>query len=264
MGVERFLHKLDIVLVWQPLPCPYCDRIFKQDGRLKEHLKNKHADDELPEVEASPSEAVLPEPGVQDIKNESLQSLNPQRDALGYPIKTPKTLLHEWCQKNKQPLPKFKPVSKLMVYHLKHVRLAPVLSNACAFWLSFFVCTFVTEIGDCRWRQREVGTVVSFCPISRKVRQMWFCGITRLQPGHPWKLSTGPQLWLFIIWWAIEGSLCVSLTSSSEFLGLISVPKQVVGLSRFLSEPYRYFCSLICFTAAGWTVSLVKTTNRIG
>jgi hypothetical protein len=100
---------------------------------LKEHLKNKHADDELPEVEASPSEAVLPEPGVQDIKNESLQSLNPQRDALGYPIKTPKTLLHEWCQKNKQPLPKFKPVSKLMVYHLKHVRLAPVLSNACAF-----------------------------------------------------------------------------------------------------------------------------------
>jgi hypothetical protein len=32
---------------------------------------------------------------------------------------------------------------------------------------------------------------------------------------------------------------------------------------RFLSEQYKYFCSLIYFIAVGWTVSLVKTTNRI-
>lgn len=93
-------------MLWQPLPCPFCDRIFKQDGRLKEHLKNKHADEEL-------QESVVPEDSGQGdqatVTTENVQ--NPQRDEHGYPIKSPKTLLHEWCQKNKKPQPKFKAVS---------------------------------------------------------------------------------------------------------------------------------------------------------
>ncbi|CAI5986589.1 unnamed protein product [Closterium sp. NIES-64] len=28
----------------QPLPCPFCERVFKQDGRLKDHIKSQHAD----------------------------------------------------------------------------------------------------------------------------------------------------------------------------------------------------------------------------
>lgn len=91
----------------QPLPCPFCDRIFKQDGRLKEHLKNKHAGEELQESGAL-EEGSDPAPESAST-SESVQ--NSQRDEHGYPIKTPKTLLHEWCQKNKKPQPKFKAVS---------------------------------------------------------------------------------------------------------------------------------------------------------
>lgn len=99
-------NQLLLVMLWQPLPCPFCDRIFKQDGRFKEHLKNKHADEEL-------QESVVSEDSGQGdqatITTENVQ--NPQRDEHGYPIKSPKTLLHEWCQKNKKPQPKFKAVS---------------------------------------------------------------------------------------------------------------------------------------------------------
>jgi len=93
--------------VWQPLPCPFCDRIFKQDGRLKEHLKNKHADEENQES----AEAVEGGQIEQQPASTSEPVQNPQRDEHGYPIKSPKTLLHEWCQKNKKPQPKFKAVS---------------------------------------------------------------------------------------------------------------------------------------------------------
>ena len=34
-----------------------------------------------------------------------------------YPVKTPKSLLHEWCQKNKKPMPKFKHVSCILFRH---------------------------------------------------------------------------------------------------------------------------------------------------
>jgi hypothetical protein len=85
------------------LPCPFCDRIFKQDGRLKEHLKNKHADESLEaDEEANSAEAGNEDQG---------QPQQQQSSASSYPIKTPKTLLHEWCQKNKRPVPKFKHVS---------------------------------------------------------------------------------------------------------------------------------------------------------
>lgn len=92
--------------MWQPLPCPFCDRIFKQDGRLKEHLKNKHADEENQEAELSTDSIQIEQPA-----STSEPVRNPQRDEHGYPIKSPKTLLHEWCQKNKKPQPRFKAVS---------------------------------------------------------------------------------------------------------------------------------------------------------
>lgn len=105
--------------VWQPLPCPFCDRIFKQDGRLKEHLKNKHADEENQESAVS-AESNQTE---QAPASTSEPVQNPQRDEHGYPIKSPKTLLHEWCQKNKKPQPKFKAVSDSILLCLNCVEL---------------------------------------------------------------------------------------------------------------------------------------------
>ncbi|KAG6550205.1 hypothetical protein Mapa_008165 [Marchantia paleacea] len=91
-----------------PLPCPFCDRIFKQDGRLKEHLKNKHAgesqdgfqDGSVGEGTDSASDL----PGTSGTADSGPAHTNQS----SYPVKTPKTLLHEWCQKNKRPVPKFK------------------------------------------------------------------------------------------------------------------------------------------------------------
>jgi hypothetical protein len=92
--------------ILQPLPCPFCDRIFKQDGRLKEHLKNKHADESLEADAEAHSGEVGSDDQVQPQQQPSLSS---------YPTKTPKTLLHEWCQKNKRPVPKFKHVSNFQL-----------------------------------------------------------------------------------------------------------------------------------------------------
>lgn len=73
---------------------------------MKEHLKNKHADEENQESAVSEDICQVEQPAS---TSEPVQ--NPQRDEHGYPIKSPKTLLHEWCQKNKKPQPKFKAVS---------------------------------------------------------------------------------------------------------------------------------------------------------
>ncbi|KAL3690222.1 hypothetical protein R1sor_016531 [Riccia sorocarpa] len=91
-----------------PLPCPFCDRIFKQDGRLKEHLKNKHADESPNGVQnGSAGEAVDSPADLPGTSGASDQG-PPQTSQSSYPVKTPKTLLHEWCQKNKRAAPKFK------------------------------------------------------------------------------------------------------------------------------------------------------------
>ncbi|KAL2610391.1 hypothetical protein R1flu_028964 [Riccia fluitans] len=91
-----------------PLPCPFCDRIFKQDGRLKEHLKNKHAGESLDgEQNGSVGEGVDSSADLPGTSGASDQG-PAQTSQSSYPVKTPKTLLHEWCQKNKRPAPKFK------------------------------------------------------------------------------------------------------------------------------------------------------------
>ncbi|CAM6128719.1 unnamed protein product [Calypogeia fissa] len=108
-----------------PLPCPFCDRIFKQDGRLKEHLKNKHADESL-EEQANGDGSLLQADGVEQGQPQQQQ----QSSASSYPIKTPKTLLHEWCQKNKRPVPKFKHVEEDGGFHCRVILPDPKKSEA--------------------------------------------------------------------------------------------------------------------------------------
>ncbi|GAQ91802.1 ATP-dependent RNA helicase A [Klebsormidium nitens] len=88
----------------QPIECPLCDRIFKQDGRLKEHIKNKHADGVNHKTGAdalSASGTEGPEAAVGSA--EVAEAAIPK-----YLVKSPKQMLSEWCQKQKRPAPKFK------------------------------------------------------------------------------------------------------------------------------------------------------------
>lgn len=91
----------------QVIQCRYCDRTFKQDGRYKEHLKNKHANEE-PEQEQSTDLQAKPSASI-PLGNANTISLQVSSQS-SYPVKMPKNLLHEWCQKNKKPTPRFKHV----------------------------------------------------------------------------------------------------------------------------------------------------------
>ncbi|XP_057836975.1 DExH-box ATP-dependent RNA helicase DExH1 isoform X1 [Cryptomeria japonica] len=111
----------------QVIQCPYCDRTFKQDGRYKEHLKNKHANEDPEQVQAtnlhenSSASSSLGGEGLTGTQG-SLQS--------SYPVKMPKALLHEWCQKNKKPVPRFKHVEVEGGFHCRVVLPDPKKSEA--------------------------------------------------------------------------------------------------------------------------------------
>lgn len=116
----KILCKLRLLQVIQ---CGYCDRTFKQDGRYKEHLKNKHANEDLEQaqlINLHGTSSVLESVG--DVVNISTQG--PSQSS--YPVKTPKSLLHEWCQKNKKPAPRFKHVSCCLFRH-------EVMNHLCKF-----------------------------------------------------------------------------------------------------------------------------------
>ncbi|QDZ20021.1 DExH-box ATP-dependent RNA helicase [Chloropicon primus] len=83
--------------------CPYCDRIFKQSGRLTDHIKKKHADqaeEDLKNVDQKKQEG-------QGSKNAVTMDVGSRGGY--YTQKTPKMFLHEWCQKQKRPIPKYHP-----------------------------------------------------------------------------------------------------------------------------------------------------------
>eukprot|EP00850_Spirogloea_muscicola_P006660 SM000032S12044 [mRNA] locus=s32:111779:119402:- [translate_table: standard] len=121
----------------EPLPCPHCDRVFKQWGRFQEHLRSRHADqDQEPgQEEASSATAGAADgaaasdragPAGDDQQPARLPAAGggggPQGDSLGaagdvrpdgklaYLVKSPQTLLNEWCQKNKRPSARFKQI----------------------------------------------------------------------------------------------------------------------------------------------------------
>ncbi|GJP32741.1 hypothetical protein CLOM_g17337 [Closterium sp. NIES-68] len=97
----------------QPLPCPLCERVFKQDGRLKDHIKSQHSQADA-DAAAAPGNAATDRPsGGETTGGGSGQGVGGGDGEKGggvYYVKTPKVLLNEWCQKNKRPTPKYKHV----------------------------------------------------------------------------------------------------------------------------------------------------------
>lgn len=111
----------------QVIQCMYCDRTFKQDGRYKEHLKNKHANEDLDQaqlINLHGTSSALESVG--DVA--LISSQGPSQSS--YPVKTPKSLLHEWCQKNKKPAPRFKHVEVMGGFHCRVVLPDPKKSEA--------------------------------------------------------------------------------------------------------------------------------------
>eukprot|EP00850_Spirogloea_muscicola_P015639 SM000122S25746 [mRNA] locus=s122:31910:33364:+ [translate_table: standard] len=113
------------------------DRVFKQWGRFQEHLRSKHADqDQEPGQEEASSAAAgaADEAAASDRAGPAGDGRQPaslpasggggglQGDGLGaagdvrpdgklaYLVKSPQTLLNEWCQKNKRPSARFKQI----------------------------------------------------------------------------------------------------------------------------------------------------------
>lgn len=78
-------------------PCPHCDRVFKQSGRLREHIASKHADQADPPPDAAAATTTAPAQSVMDVGSK----------AGAYDRKSPKLLLQEHCLKLKQPKPRY-------------------------------------------------------------------------------------------------------------------------------------------------------------
>lgn len=89
----------------QELQCPHCERIFKQSGRLTDHIKKKHAE-ESQEAEERKAEAQKKQE--EDSKKNAVTMDVGSRGGY-FTQKTPKMFLHEWCQKQKRPVPKYHP-----------------------------------------------------------------------------------------------------------------------------------------------------------
>eukprot|EP00958_Prasinococcus_capsulatus_P003632 scaffold331_cov349-Prasinococcus_capsulatus_cf.AAC.6 len=103
----------------EEIKCPYCEKIYKQDGRLKDHIKRQHA------AEAAAAEAAKADASAQGESEGSRGTNGP--DGLKKVTekrvteKNPKALLHEWCQKNKRITPKYKDIKDKETgkYHCK-------------------------------------------------------------------------------------------------------------------------------------------------
>ncbi|CAG9465122.1 unnamed protein product [Pedinophyceae sp. YPF-701] len=84
----------------QELPCPHCDRIFKQKQRLTEHIKKQH-----PEEEAAATEEAAESTSAAQTKEKKYFDVGSK--AGYYDGKTPRMILHEWCLQQKRPTPRF-------------------------------------------------------------------------------------------------------------------------------------------------------------
>ena len=118
----------------QELPCPHCDRIFKQSDRLKQHIEKQHAaggagdgsssddnEDAAPSKTPAAVAAAVPASATKPA-TASLQQYVPapatgpkmmdvNSKAGFYEVKSPKLLLHEWCLREKAPRPRYRVIS---------------------------------------------------------------------------------------------------------------------------------------------------------
>lgn len=92
----------------QELQCPHCDRIFKQSGRLQDHIKKQHA---------SEAEVNDQQPSVENCSNKNSATNNNTATKKmmdvgsrgGYfEVKSPRLILHEWLLRDKRPKARFK------------------------------------------------------------------------------------------------------------------------------------------------------------
>jgi ATP-dependent RNA helicase DHX57 len=104
----------------QELQCPYCDRLFKQTGRLQDHVKKQHeaeeadaaADGTHPPLAAVPAAAApaarAPAPAAPAAPPAAPRMMDVGSAAGAYDVKSPKLLLHELLLRDKQPRPRYK------------------------------------------------------------------------------------------------------------------------------------------------------------
>ena len=84
----------------QEQPCPFCDRVFKQKGRLDDHVKKKHA----AELQAREEEEAARK-AKEAAKGDKLFDVGSGKGF--YDKKSPKMMLMEWCRKHKRPNPRY-------------------------------------------------------------------------------------------------------------------------------------------------------------
>eukprot|EP00775_Hariotina_reticulata_P004412 gene4412-4665_t len=100
--------------------CPHCDRTFKQNSRLKEHILKQHpqqAEAPEPTAAAPPAAAAAAAPaggrhqaGVQGHPVGRMFDVGSSGGF--YTEKSPKLMLLEWCARQKRPKPKYKAVAQ--------------------------------------------------------------------------------------------------------------------------------------------------------
>ena len=89
-------------------PCPYCDRVFKQAGRLQEHLRSKHAEEEA-EAEAAAAAAAAAAAGAGSSGAGGGKMFDVGSRAGYYDRQSPKAMLQDYCRSKKRPTPKYQP-----------------------------------------------------------------------------------------------------------------------------------------------------------
>ena len=113
----------------QELPCPYCERIFKQQERYRNHVQSKHADEAAaaknepagsgdgdgPTTSANVAAANNATPGAgsgSEARGEGGAKggvMTPGAKAGYYTAKSPTLLLQDQCRSDKRPKPRIKP-----------------------------------------------------------------------------------------------------------------------------------------------------------
>lgn len=106
----------------QEQKCPHCDRIFKQTGRLNDHIKRQHAEviESLNSTGNGASEGVSNESIVQSkgslggkdangsAKESSFRIMDVGSKSGAYDYKSPKLILQEMRQRDKMPKTRYK------------------------------------------------------------------------------------------------------------------------------------------------------------
>eukprot|EP00208_Stichococcus_sp_RCC1054_P007321 CAMPEP_0206144812 /NCGR_PEP_ID=MMETSP1473-20131121/25453_1 /ASSEMBLY_ACC=CAM_ASM_001109 /TAXON_ID=1461547 /ORGANISM="Stichococcus sp, Strain RCC1054" /LENGTH=226 /DNA_ID=CAMNT_0053540783 /DNA_START=230 /DNA_END=907 /DNA_ORIENTATION=+ len=93
------------------MPCPYCDRVFKQPNRYKEHIAKKHAED-VAAAEgggadgAADTSGIASEAAAPAAEKGGMMEVNSK--AGFYTSKSPQMILHEWCRRQNRPKPRYK------------------------------------------------------------------------------------------------------------------------------------------------------------